>query len=350
MSTNRDVITRALRLINVLGQNAPADANALSNALQAEDAMVDSWSNERLMVYSIKPYIFYTQVNQQVYTMGPATDNPGTILEYQLPLVNAGSGYVDGYYPNVPLSYVTSGVGTGAIANITVNLGQIINCEVVNYGTGGYCGINYSYGDQLTTANTNLGGTGSGFIVTPSQVTSQTNWIVPRPMKIEKAYTIWQYPGQAQAVDIPIQLLTMEQYASIGVKQTTSTFPFGLYDDNNWPTRNITVFPVPQVSTGLRFWLREPLINATIESLDQPVDFPPGYERAFTYGLACELAPEYMKTIPEIVMQTANSSKLDLKRLNQAPRYKMGDGQLVGNRGNGRWNWVTGSYGWGPWI
>lgn len=349
MGTLRDLINSAYRLINVSGQNEVVGANELKNALYALDTMQDSWSNEKLMIYSIKPYIFFTQPNQQVYTMGPANDTPGSITLYQLPLVNGGSGYVNGTYTNVPLGYTTTGTGTGALANITVNLGQVIDVEVVTYGTSGTCGINYSPGDQLTCANSYLGGSGSGFVVQVAETTQQTDWIIPRPMKIEKAYTIWQDPLAAQAVDIPISLLTMEQYASITVKSTTSTFAFGLYDDNSYPTRNITLFPIPQQSTGIRFWLRQPLVDATYSGLDVQIEFPPGYERAFRYNLACELAAEYMKSIPEQVKQSAIESKLALARLNQAPRYKMGDGSLSKRGVAGRWNWITGNFFYGGW-
>lgn len=415
------MINGSYRLNTVLGQNKASDESMISNALYALDTMQDSWSNEKLMVYSIKPYIFYTQPNQKVYTMGPATDNPGAILEYQLPPTNTGSGYVDGQYLNVNVLYnlniiagvvssgtfvdgetitqavsgataivsgtvpeagplniltlsitgapdssdvwtggtsgatftptdipVAAGQGTLARANITVNLGQVIDIQVVNQGTGGFNGINYQYGDLLTVDPANLGGSGGGFVFTPASVTEQTNWIIPRPMKIEKAYTIWN-SGSAQNVDIPISLLTMEQYASITVKDTTSTFSFGLYDDNSYPTRNITVFPIPQMTVGIRFWLREPLVVATRDMLDVQIDFPPGYERAFRFNLAVELAPEYMKTVPQEVTSIARDSKLAIARLNQAPRYKMGDGSLSRRGVAGRWNWITGNFFYGGW-
>lgn len=344
MGSLRDLINSSFRLNTVLGQNAVADANMLSNALYALDTMQDSWSNEKLMIYSIKPYIFYTNQNQQQYTMGPANDNPGSINFFQLPFINAGTGYTNGTYNNVPLQYVTSGAGSGAYCNIVVNQGQVIDCQVVQ--SGGYCGINYSVTDQLTVANTQIGGTGSGFIVQPGDVTLQTNWVIPRPMKIEKAYTIWQTNDLVQQVDIPISLLTMEQYASISVKQTTSTFAFSLYDDNAYPVRNLTLFPIPQQQVGIRFWLRQPLIVAEYNQLDVPIDYPPGYERAYRFNLAVELAAEYGKPLTEEVKAIAVESKQALARLNQAPRYKMGDGSLSRRRGPGRFNWITGGYGW----
>jgi hypothetical protein len=422
LGTLRDLVNGSLRLATIIGQNKAAQQPDIENALYALDTMQDSWSNEKLMIYSIQPYIFYTQPNQKVYTMGPANDTPGSITLYQLTAQNPGSGYTNGTYNNVPLIYtnntiagsITSGVfavngetitqavsgatatlvsattspgnlvvvalsitgtpnntnhwtgntsgaiftptalpvsqgaGTGAKANIVVNLGQIIDVQVVNYGTSGTCGTNYVQGDQLTAVNTNIGNTGSGFVVMVAEATQQTNWIIPRPMKIEKAYTIWQAQNP-QAVDIPIQILTMEQYASITVKDTPSTFSFALYDDNAYPVRDITVFPIPLMSVGIRFWLRQPLVVSELSQLDVEIDFPPGYERAFRYNLACELAPEYGKTLAQSVTATAMQTKEQLKQQNQSPRYKRGDGSLSRHGVAGRWNWITGNFFWGGW-
>jgi hypothetical protein len=75
-----------------------------------------------------------------------------------------GSGYVNGTYTNVPLSYVTSGAGVGATANITVAGGSV---TVVSINLPGY---GYNLADNLTTNNAFLGGTGSGFAITVAAI------------------------------------------------------------------------------------------------------------------------------------------------------------------------------------
>jgi len=601
MNTVRELIKGAMRLINVGGQASPLTPEDFEAGLYALDTMTDSWSNEKLMIYSINPYIFCCVAGQKQYTLGPARTNPGAVTSICLPLGdsccnsagNPGSGYADGYYPNVTASYVgAAGAGTGLVVNVTVNLGSIVDIQIVspgiNYQVGdlltvdtgqipfasdslpgpfvieaassdppdadinitnnfgpqsgayGFCaatyvsnavatlfggfwstfagvdggnidnssggrqimaiavsdddhlliGLNgssttenvpeavvittsggtqtlhfadiveagvggdgnyYFYwdtldpaigaaftGDQTVTFHFNSptasfgydgpGGWGSvisspgsislrqayltpatnelvlafnggyqqdifttvtfegvgtfnsadadytgggcdtywewdpygqapwtpgqqytisftpantAFTFSPCSVVSQTDWVIERPMKIEAAYTIWN-SGQ-QEVDIPIKLLTMEQYAAASVKNTPSTFPFGLYDNGNYPVRTITVFPVPTNSVPLRLWLRMPLIDASYENLDLPVDYPPGYERAFRYNLAIELAPEYGKTVTPEVLRIAQEAKDQLKQQNQAPQFKMGDGGL--SRNSGFFNWITGNFG-----
>ena len=118
-----------------------------------------------------------------------------------------------------------------------------------------------------------------------------------------------------------------------------------MYDDNSYPVRDITVFPIPNQNGQMRLWLREPLVDATIEALDKPINYPPGYEKLFRYALAIELAPEYGKVpAPEIVQSHINNVTA-MKQQNSAsyPQYKAGDGGLS-NRDQGYWNWITGGF------
>jgi hypothetical protein len=84
--------------------------------------------------------------------------------------ITPGSGYTNGTYFNVPL---TGGSGSYAYATIRVSTGAI---TTVTLTTGGSF---YVVGDVLTTANTNIGGSGSGFSIPVSAVdnTAGTSWL-----------------------------------------------------------------------------------------------------------------------------------------------------------------------------
>lgn len=87
--------------------------------------------------------------------------------------LTGGSSYVDGFYENVAL---TGGTGSGARADITVASGSVSALEIVAPGEG------YTADDELTTANTNLGGAGSGFKVIAATVASSATpekWEAP---------------------------------------------------------------------------------------------------------------------------------------------------------------------------
>jgi len=84
--------------------------------------------------------------------------------------LTAGSGYVDGSYSDVPL---TGGSGSGATADIEVVAGAVTSVVLVDGGSG------YTVGDTLTTANINLGGTGSSFGIDVSSVDTTVTPAVP---------------------------------------------------------------------------------------------------------------------------------------------------------------------------
>lgn len=70
-----------------------------------------------------------------------------------------GTGYTNGTYTGVLLSYVTSGSGSGASATITVAGGVVTAVTITGAGFG------YSKYDVLTADASLIGGTGSGFSV-----------------------------------------------------------------------------------------------------------------------------------------------------------------------------------------
>lgn len=74
MSTTRELITGALRLINVIQQNEVATADDMNISLSALDAMIDSWSTDMLSIYVLKPYYFPTVAGQKNYTLGAGGD------------------------------------------------------------------------------------------------------------------------------------------------------------------------------------------------------------------------------------------------------------------------------------
>lgn len=90
-------------------------------------------------------------------------DGDGNIVS--LGTLTAGTGYTEETYTKVAL---TGGTGSGAKATIKVgDDGKVSSVLITTDGKG------YTVGDVLTTANTNLGGAGSGFKVVVSEVTTE---------------------------------------------------------------------------------------------------------------------------------------------------------------------------------
>jgi hypothetical protein len=101
--------------------------------------------------------------------------------------ITAGSGYVNGTYYNVPL---TGGTGTGARATITV-AGGVVTAVAITYG-----GTGYTAADSLTTANTNLGGTGSGFAVAVATVGA--------------GLAAWDMPDSLPVIERSVEIITKD--------------------------------------------------------------------------------------------------------------------------------------------
>ena len=113
--------------------------------------------------------------NELSFILGPTPDAgysvelhyyyyPESIIQGKMSTVGSivvGTGYVDGTYYNVPL---TGGSGMNATATIVVYGGSVTTVTIVNGGSS------YYVGDTISAANTNLGGTGSGFSATVTAV------------------------------------------------------------------------------------------------------------------------------------------------------------------------------------
>jgi len=103
------------------------------------------------------------------YFFYPPSIVKGIITSYNL--TQAGSGYVNGIYYNIPL---TSGQGTSAVADITISNNTITGFDLVDGGSL------YAVGDQLSAATANLGGTATTtFYITVQAVNNAagTSWI-----------------------------------------------------------------------------------------------------------------------------------------------------------------------------
>jgi hypothetical protein len=126
----------------------------------------------------------YSNANELSFLVGPTPDSgysvelhyfyyPVSIVQSAISGFNpptGGSSYSTGVYPNVTL---TGGQGSGATATITVAGGVVSAVALTNGGNF------YAVGDSLTTASSNIGGTGAGFSVTVAAVnnTTGTSWL-----------------------------------------------------------------------------------------------------------------------------------------------------------------------------
>lgn len=72
--TVRDLIKGSMRLIGAIAAGEVPSANEQADALSALNSMLESWSNEGLLIYQISEETFSLISGQQRYTMGPLGD------------------------------------------------------------------------------------------------------------------------------------------------------------------------------------------------------------------------------------------------------------------------------------
>lgn len=140
-------------------------------------------------------------------------------------ITNGGTGYVDGSYSAVPLVNL-SGFGSAATADITVTGGVVTNAVVNDAGDG------YNINDELTANNLDLGGTGSGFIYTVTQVTSTLDAEFNMPPEYEEAIhynlcmrlrSMYQYP--ADPVQVGLARASMNTLRNANTQVPTLRMP-----------------------------------------------------------------------------------------------------------------------------
>lgn len=104
MDTAGDIINGALRLLGVLAEGEVPSAETSQDALRAMNQMLDSWSTERLSVYSTQDQVFTWPAGIVSRTLGPSGNfvgnrpillddstyfvQPGTGVSYSVQMIN----------------------------------------------------------------------------------------------------------------------------------------------------------------------------------------------------------------------------------------------------------------------
>lgn len=163
------------------------------------------------------------------------------------------------------------------------------------------------------------------------------NFVGNRPVLLEDS-TYFRDPSTN--VSFGIKFINQQQYDGIAVKTVTSTYPQVIWVNMTMPNITMTIYPKP---TRLLEWH-----FISVQELTQPatlatdIVLPPGYQRAFRYNLACELAPEFGVEPSRQVQRIAMVSKRNIKRINNPDDIMSLPYSLVATRQ--RFNVYAGNY------
>jgi hypothetical protein len=135
--------------------------------------------------------------------------------------------------------------------------------------------------------------------------------LTPRPSKIENCFV------RINGIDTPVTLYEKDQWFAIPDKSATGDIPTIAYYEPTLATGTLLVYPVPTQAVSLHIvtWTTV----SEFASVGTTVSLPQGYNRALTYALAIELAPEYGKEASPTVVEVAREAKASIKRANNRP-------------------------------
>lgn len=134
---------------------------------------------------------------------------------------------------------------------------------------------------------------------------------IPRPPRVE-FITIINLTNNVQPDEIPIEMLDEEGWASIPVKNIGGPLPEKVWEDGDFPLRNLSYWTIPTVpvQTCIYGWgaLQQ------FPDLNTKLIWPPGYLEALRWNLAIRLDNA---EISPYVAAMAVESKARLKGFNQ---------------------------------
>ena len=84
MSTAQDIITRALRSLQVVAQGETPDADQLSDGLVSLNDLLSAWGNERLMVYQTVQETITLVGGQSAYDIGVGATSLNTSMPIRI--------------------------------------------------------------------------------------------------------------------------------------------------------------------------------------------------------------------------------------------------------------------------
>lgn len=300
------VIAQALTIVGAIDPDAggsPTSAQS-TDALTTINMLLKHWEANGLQLWETQYGVIFPVPNQAVFKLGspgPAGDN-ACISE---PL---GMGFVQTTLSaDAALGASTidvesiSGVATTAIAATTM-------------ATGYFIGIQLDDGSmQWTTINGAPSGTTVTLTAALTDSASAGNYVYSyqtkmiRPLRILDGFLRQAAGGN----DIPVMILSREEYNRFGMKQSIGS-PIQLYYDPQENTGYLYMYPVfPTCDQIMYIQFQSPIED--IGSTSEDFDLPQEWAQALTWQLAYLLAPKY--EVAEIKFKMIKTMADDFFRL-----------------------------------
>jgi hypothetical protein len=286
-----DIITGALRNLNVLAAGETANATDSGDALVVLNDLLESWAIDHMTVYSQVENILTFTPGQYQYTVG----NP-----------------VGGTFTGTLVS------GSPTISAVTVPANLTVGGTVTDVQSAIPAGttiLSFNAGANTVTLSANATATVSS--AETFTYTVPGNFAIARPIKITNAFTRITTAGTT-GLDYPIDFEGgRDKYNAIGLKGIQAPWPVVGWYNPTFPYGNLYFYPNPSGSGSLHLFTDT--IFSDFSSLSQAINLPQGYARAMKKNLALELAPEYGKTPTPLLVKQAKESLQYIQAVNAQP-------------------------------
>lgn len=153
------------------------------------------------------------------------------------------------------------------------------------------------------------------------------NFDTTRPIRIEHVAI---KEGTSEISEIPIKILTIEEWARIQIKGTGSSIPTSVFPEYGHTLVTLNFWPVPTEVKSIVLHSWKPLSGFT--NVNDTVSLAPGYEEAIDFNLALRLAPKFGKSVSGEALAIAERSFGNIKRVNSKPIYLRCDLGAVGRK------------------
>jgi hypothetical protein len=321
MTQPLDIISRALKDIGALEAGESPSPDAVQDAFDMLNDLIDQWSNEDMMVYNTTEIIFPLIPGQVQYTIGPNHTSSNFI----------GSTFTGSITGNV---LTVTGISSGAVAQgqTLSGTGILPGTKIVQFLTG-------------AGGNVNEAGTYQLNVTYPSPVSSQLlTAYYQKPLFIDQAYVRINTNSNGQPIvngglDYQVAVLSLDNYNLIGLKTLNGPWPKAVYYNPNADSGNVFVWPNPAQG---EMHLFTSTIFSRYETIYDTIVLPQGYSMALRWNLAERLMPMYGKasaTQISMINAYAAQSKSTIKRNNMRPiaAATFPDSMLVGRAKDAGW-------------
>jgi hypothetical protein len=162
------------------------------------------------------------------------------------------------------------------------------------------------------------------------------------PAPIEDVYIMLQQ-ANAQTTELPVRIVSYDEWAAIPVKSTQSPIPLQVWIDYQNPLCNFSFYPIPN-NSSYQIVLYTWQTLGQVTNITNSIIFPKGYASLIRKNLALRLLPHYGKSRtdePDIAVE-ASEAKKRVKLINQRMKTLLMtcDAALIGTTRT--FNYLTG--------